>query len=98
MPSAAAEHYGRTIDSIRSVFRSREAAVILLAIAVGIVAGLLTILIHELAHGLQSIIYGISDESLSASSTVPFVRLLALPLAGLLLGFGSRAAIRRWRT
>ncbi|HEV2594799.1 MAG TPA: chloride channel protein [Sphingomicrobium sp.] len=98
MPSAAAEHYSRSVTSVRSVFRSSEAAVIVLAVAVGIAAGLLTILIHGAAHGLQSAIYGFAEESLSASSSVPVARLLALPFAGLLLGFGSRAAIRRWRT
>lgn len=98
MPSAAAEHYSRSVTSVRSVFRSSEAAVIVLAVGVGIAAGLLTIAIHGVAHGLQFLIYGFAEESLSASSSVPFVRLLALPLAGLLLGFGSRAAIRRWRT
>lgn len=98
MPSAAAAHQSRAVTTIRSVFRAREAAIILVAVTVGLAAGLLTIFIHEVAHGLQAIIYGLTDESLSASSKVSFVRLLALPLAGLALGFGSRAAIRRWRT
>jgi CIC family chloride channel protein len=97
MPSAAAEHYSRSVASVRSVFRSSEAAIIVLAVAVGLAAGLLTIALHETAHGMQALIYGIADESLSASSSVPLSRLLALPVAGALLGFGSRAAVRRWR-
>lgn len=98
MPSAAADHYSRSVASVRSIFRASEAAIIVLAVVVGLAAGLLTIALHETAHGMQALIYGIADESLSASSSVPFLRLLALPVAGALLGFGSRAAIRRWRT
>jgi chloride channel protein, CIC family len=98
MPSAAAEHYSRSVASVRSAFRSSEAAIIVLAVVVGLAAGLLTIALHETAHGMQAMIYGLADESLSGSSRVPFLSLLALPLAGALLGFGSRTAIRRWRT
>jgi CIC family chloride channel protein len=53
---------------------------------------------HGLAHGMQALIYGLSGASLSASPSIDTGRLLALPIAGLLLGLGSRAAIRRWRT
>ena len=98
MPSVAAHYYRRPLNSVRSVFRSSEAVLIGLAVAVGLAAGLATIIIHRLAHGLQSLIYGIGGDSLSASSTIPVVRLIALPVGGLLLGLGSRAAIRRWRT
>jgi CIC family chloride channel protein len=98
MPSAAAHYYNRSVTSVRSIFRSSEAVVIALAVAVGLAAGAVTILIHGIAHGLQSLIYGISGTSLSATTEIPFVRLLALPIGGLILGLGTRAAIRRWRT
>ena len=71
---------------------------ILLAVGVGISAGLLMIIQHGIAHGIQAIIYGVSGPSLSAAASIEPTRLLALPVAGLLLGFGSRAVIRRWRT
>jgi CIC family chloride channel protein len=53
---------------------------------------------HAMAHGLQSLIYGLSGASLSAASSINPVALLALPIAGILLSIGSRAAVRRWRT
>ncbi len=98
MPSVTAHYYSRSVSSVRSIFRSSEAVLILLAVAIGLSAGAVTILLHRASHGLQSLLYGIGTDSLSASDTVPFVRLLALPVGGLLLGLGSRAALRRWRT
>jgi CIC family chloride channel protein len=83
---------------VRRIFRSSEAALVGISIAVGIAAGLLTLALNRTAHALQSSIYGLSGGSLSAAKTISPVSLLALPLGGLLLGFGSRAALRRWRT
>ena len=98
MPSPAATYYSHSVTSLRSVFRASEAAIIVVAVGIGLAAGLLTIAIHETAHWLQSLIYGIQGDSLSGSETVEPIRLLALPIGGLLLGLGSRAALRRWRT
>jgi chloride channel protein, CIC family len=98
MPSVAAHYYSRSVTSVRSFFRSSEAVLIALAVGLGLAAGATTILLHRIAHGLQSLAYGISGNSLSATAVIPFVRLLALPVGGILLGLGSRAAIRRWRT
>jgi len=53
---------------------------------------------HAVAHGMQALIYGLSGASLSAAPSIQPIRLLALPIAGLVLSIGSRAAIRRWRT
>lgn len=97
-PSALAPAYNRGVTSFRRVFRSSEAALILLAVLVGFAAGLLMIAQHAIAHGAQALIYGLSGASLSAASSIQPARLLALPVAGLLLSVGSRAAIRRWRT
>jgi CIC family chloride channel protein len=69
-----------------------------MAVALGIAAGLLTFALNRIAHGMQSIIYGLGGGSLSAAQSVSWVSLLALPIGGLILGFGSRAAVRRWRT
>ena len=97
MPAAAAHYYSRSVASFRSVFRSSEAAVILVAVIVGLVAGLLTLLQHGLAHRLQSLLYGLDGDSLSASSVIAPISLISLPLGGLALGFGSLAMMRRWR-
>jgi CIC family chloride channel protein len=98
MPSAASQYYSRSVTSVRSIFRSSEAALILLSVGIGIVAGLLTLGIHDTAHLVQSLVYGVSSESLSASTDIAPLRLLALPVGGLLLGIVSRFAVRRWRT
>ena len=98
MPSAAAHYYSRSVTSVRSVFRSSEAAIILLAVGVGLAAGLLTIAIHQIAHALQALFYGLTDETLSATAVISPLRLMTLPIAGLVLGLGSRAVLRRWRT
>ena len=88
----------RGTAAVRRLFRSSEAAIVALAVALGIAAGLLTFILNRTAHGLQSLIYGLGGQSLSAAPSVSPLSLLALPIGGLLLGFGSRAAARRWRT
>jgi CIC family chloride channel protein len=98
IPDAAAPVYNRGLASFRRIFRSSEAALILLAVVVGVAAGLLMIAQHGIAHGMQALIYGLSGASLSAAPSIDTARLFALPIFGLLLGVGSRAAIRRWRT
>ncbi|HWC56069.1 MAG TPA: chloride channel protein [Sphingomicrobium sp.] len=98
IPDAAAPVYNRGVASFRRIFRSSEAALIVLAVGVGIVAGLLMIVQHGLAHGIQSAIYGLSGASLSAAPSIDTIRLFALPIFGLLLGFGTKAALKRWRT
>ena len=83
---------------VRRIFRSSEAALVGMSIALGIAAGLLTFLLNRTAHTIQSLIYGLSGTNLSAALSVSPLSLLALPIGGLLLGFGSRAVLRRWRT
>jgi len=86
------------IAAVRRLFRSSEAALVGLSIVLGIGGGILTFILNRTAHGLQSLIYGLSGTSLSAAPSVRPLSLLALPVGGLLLGIGSRAAARRWRT
>ena len=86
------------IAAVRRLFRSSEAALVGLSIILGIAGGILTFILNRTAHGLQSLIYGLSGTSLSAAPSVRPLSLLALPVGGLLLGIGSRAAARRWRT
>ena len=88
----------RGATAVRRLFRASEAALVAMAVALGIAAGLLTFVLNRTAHGIQSIIYGLSGGSLSAAPSVSILSLLALPIGGLLLGFGTRAAARRWRT
>jgi CIC family chloride channel protein len=95
---ASAPVYNRGIASFRRLFRSSEAALILLAVGIGLAAGLLMIAQHAIAHGIQALIYGLSGASLSAAPSIDTIRLLALPVFGLVLGLGSRSALRRWRT
>jgi CIC family chloride channel protein len=104
MRSAAARTVSGVVRSTgavpltRRLFRSSEAALVALAVALGITAGLLTFVINRTAHGIQSVIYGLGSGSLSSAQSVSFWSLLALPIGGLVLGFGTRAAMRRWRT
>lgn len=88
----------RGTTAVRRLFRSSEAALVAMAVVLGIVAGLLTFVLNRTAHGLQSIIYSLNGGNLSAAAYVSPYALLALPIGGLLLGFGTRAAARRWRT
>jgi CIC family chloride channel protein len=98
IPDAAAPVYVRSVASFRRVFRSSEAALILVSVVVGLAAAVLMIAQNRLAHAIQGVIYGVSGQSLSAATSIEPVRLFALPVLGLVLGFGSRAAVRRWRT
>jgi len=88
----------RGMNAVRRLFRSSEAALVVMAVVLGIAAGVLTFIMNRTAHGLQSIIYGLNGGSLSAAPSVSILSLFALPIGGLLLGFGTRAAARRWRT
>lgn len=98
IPEAAAPVYNRGLASFRRFFRSSEAALIGLAVFVGLGAGLLMIAQNRIAHAVQGILYGLSGTSLSAAPAIEPIRLIALPILGLLLALGSRAMIRRWRT
>src|SRR3569832_1898121 len=89
----------RGTTAVRRLFRSSEAALVVMAVALGFVVGLFTFVMNRTAHGVQSIIYGLNyGQSLSATPSISLLSLLALPIGGLLLGFATRAAARRWRT
>jgi CIC family chloride channel protein len=98
IPDAAIPVYARGVASFRRIFRSSEAALIGVSVLVGLAAAVLMIAQNHLAHGIQNLLYGLSGSSLSAASSIEPYRLIALPVIGLILGFGSRAAVRRWRT
>lgn len=65
--------------------RSSEGALIFLALVVGLAAGIFTTLLSMAAHTLQSEIYGLNVERLSAASTLSPWSLLALPAGGVVL-------------
>lgn len=89
--------YTRGVASIRRIFRTSEVSLVLLSIGIGLAAGLLTLIISRTAHALQSIIYDLDGQRLSAASGISPFALIALPVGGLILGYGTRAAIKRWR-
>lgn len=82
----------------RRRLRESEAAFILLAAIAGIAAGVTTNLQQFLAHGMQQLFYGLSDNRLSAIGVIhhPW-RLLALPFGGLLLVLVAFITRRRTR-
>ncbi|MEO0033945.1 MAG: hypothetical protein RIS94_3703, partial [Pseudomonadota bacterium] len=81
---------------VRRTIRARETALIPLAVAVGLMAGLATVMLGTLAHGLQALLYGVGFNRLSALASIRHpLRLLALPLGGLVLVALNRA-VARW--
>ncbi|WP_374531526.1 chloride channel protein, partial [Novosphingobium sp.] len=75
------------ITRLRRRFRSGEALVLLLAVAVGAAAGLTTVIQSWFAHGLQGLLYGVSENRLSALASIRHpAKLLFLPLGGIVLG------------
>lgn len=74
------------VSAARRIFRSSEASFILLAVGIGIAAGLLAAMLGATAHFFQSTLYGLQvDDRLSGLAHIPPVRLLSLPLGGLVL-------------
>ncbi len=97
-PLPLAPVYQSGVASFRRIFRSSEGALIVLSVGIGILAGLLMIFQRAIAHGVQTLIYGLGGPSLSGAASINPISLLALPVAGFILALGSRAAARRWRT
>jgi CIC family chloride channel protein len=89
--------YTEGVASVRRIFRTSEAALILLAVGMGIAAGLATLVLSGTSHGLQRLLYGLTEETLSAASVLSPWSLLALPIGGLLLGLATRQATKRWK-
>ena len=80
----------------RRWFRASEIALILLAVAVGLCAGVLTNIQSATAHAMHSLFYGVRINRLSALVSIHHpLRLLALPLGGVILGVMTYAMPRR---
>jgi CIC family chloride channel protein len=81
---------------LRSEIRASELWLVLIAAAIGAVAGLLTLAVAACAHVLQRALYGLDlDERLSAITSLPLPRLLVLPLGGIALGLVTWLWMRR---
>ena len=75
-----------TLIQTRRWFRSSEAAIIVLALGLGICAGVMTLALQVVAHGLQHLFYGVGINRLSALESIRHpAKLLFLPLGGCLL-------------
>ena len=82
----------------RRRLRESEAAFILLAAVAGLAAGALTNVQQLIAHGIQSLLYGVTINRLSALGMIhhPW-KLLALPVGGLMLMLFARGLRNRQR-
>lgn len=96
MPPLSSSSFRVLLARQRRRLRKSEAAFIALAAIAGVAAGLLAIVQQFLAHGLQSLLYGVRINRLSALESIhhPW-RLVALPLGGLLLIALTQALRRR---
>jgi CIC family chloride channel protein len=71
---------------VRGQIRAREVWLVVIAAGVGALAGLATIAIGMIAHGIQELFYNIDfDERLSATTKIDPIRFVALPIGGSLL-------------
>ena len=97
MASPPYPRLAKGLAGLRRRFRTSEAALIVLALGIGLIAGLLTLLQSAAAHLMQAIFYGVAfSDHLSGQRDLAPLRLLALPLGGLMLaGFGYLIRHRR---
>ncbi|MGA0599690.1 chloride channel protein [Caulobacter sp. KR2-114] len=84
------------LAALRGQIRASELWLVVIATAVGAVSGLAALGIGALAHGMQTLLYGIDfDERLSAVASIPPARAAWLPVGGLLLGLATWLWSRR---
>ncbi len=85
--------------ALRKQFRTRSGFFLLLALIVGVLAGALTLLQADLAHGMQAWWYGLEGDGdrLSTVDHIGFGKLLLLPLCGAAVGAISLFARARKR-
>jgi CIC family chloride channel protein len=87
------------ITGLQRQIRASEVLFVVLAIAVGAVGGLMTVLQGAVARTLQHVLFPLAPEThLSASERIGFLGLLALPVGGALLaGFNWLTQARKRR-
>lgn len=72
-------------------FRGGDAMLLLVAASIGVIAGLTTVLQGYLSHGVQSLLYGVNVNRLSALASIKHpLKLLWLPVGGAVLVLASR--------
>jgi CIC family chloride channel protein len=77
----------KPLNGLRRRVRASEVAFVLVAVGIGAGAGLLSILQGGIARTIQRLLFGVpGGDRLSATPSLPFITLLALPIGGLLLG------------
>jgi CIC family chloride channel protein len=93
----ASRLFSSPLTVLRRQLRASEAALIVLALILGCCAGLMTLIQERVAHAMQTLLYGIDvDDRLSAASAIAPLRLIALPIGGVVLAvFGYFARSRR---
>ncbi|GAC1572790.1 MAG: chloride channel protein [Sphingomicrobium sp.] len=87
--------YRTTMLALRALFRSSETALILLSLFCGLCAGLLTLAQGNIAHWIQSVLFGIGVGRLSEIGSVGLWRLMALPIAGAVIAFSNQSLKKR---
>ena len=69
---------------LRRRLRASEAVLILLAVAIGGAAGLLSVVQGAVARALQHLLFALpGGQRLSATPTIPLLALIALPVGGI---------------
>jgi CIC family chloride channel protein len=87
---------GGLLGWLRARIRSSELWLVFIAAGVGAGAGGLDFIQGQVAHGLQVLLFGLSPEvRLSAAPPISVLRLLAIPLGGLVLGLLTLLWTRR---
>jgi len=75
---------------VRQRLRASEAVLILLAVAIGGAAGLLSVVQGVVARTMQHLLFALpSGQRLSATPAIPLLALIALPIGGLVLALFS---------
>lgn len=83
---------------VRQRLRASEAVLILLAVAIGGAAGLLTVVQGAVARTIQHLLFALpGGQRLSATTAIPLLALLALPTGGVMLACFSTVVKARAR-
>ncbi|NOG73467.1 chloride channel protein [Roseicella sp. DB1501] len=91
-------HRARRAVRLRSLVRTSEVAIVLLATVTGALVGVLAWAMGAMAGALHLLLFGIAPQMrLSATAFIPSWRLLLVPALGGLALYGMNRLLRRWR-